>query len=465
MTNRLFSAERPRADLLICAAHVLDPRSGLDEPCDVLIREGRIVAISPAGVEEPDISGDDLLDVVDAHGKHLFPGFFDPHVHLRTPGQEYKEDIGTGTAAAAAGGFCAVVAMPNTDPTVDTAAVLGSVIERARHEARVPVGFLASITRNLKGEELTEMAELRELGAIGFTDDGRPVVSAGMLRKALQYQRLCGGVIALHEEDPALSEDGVMHEGAVSARLGLAGIPSLSESTMIARDAALALYEGARVHFQHLSAAESVRALAAVKEQAHPPARVSGEASPHHLTLTDETVRTLDSRFKCNPPLRSEVDRQALIEGLRSGVIDCIATDHAPHALHEKEVPFEQAPMGTTGLETAFAAVYTELVLSGELALATVVERMSAGAGLYDLPIPLIAVGEAANLCLVDLDARYQVGADGYVSRSVNSAFHGRTLVGRVLLTLAAGTVAHRRPMPVADEDHAVSAEAPVQAE
>ena len=188
----------------------------------------------------------------------MFPGFVDPHVHLRTPGQEYKEDLDTGTAAAAAGGYCAVVAMPNTSPTVDTAAVLGSLIERAQREARVPVGFLASITRGLGGEELTEMAELRDLGAIGFTDDGKPVVSAGMLRKALQYQRLCGGVIALHEEDPALSRDGVMHEGAVSARLGLAGIPSLSESTMIARDSALAVYEDARVHFQHLSAIESV---------------------------------------------------------------------------------------------------------------------------------------------------------------------------------------------------------------
>ncbi len=465
MMKRLFSPEHPGVDLLIRGAHVLDPRAGLDEPLDVVIRDGRIADLNPAGQGGPEGPAGDLLEVIDADGRHLFPGFFDPHVHLRTPGQEYKEDIDTGTAAAAAGGFCAVVAMPNTDPTVDSAAVLGSLIERARREARVPVGFLAAITRNLRGEELTEMAELRDLGAIGFTDDGKPVVSAGMLRKALQYQRLCGGVIALHEEDPALSLDGVMHEGAVSARLGLAGIPSLAESTMIARDGALALYEGARVHFQHLSAAESVQALAAVKEMAHPPARVSGEASPHHLTLTDEVVRTLDSRFKCNPPLRAQADRRALIEGLRCGVIDCIATDHAPHALHEKEVPFEQAPMGTTGSETAFAAVYTELVLSGELELATVVERMSAGAGLYDLAIPLIAVGEPANLCLVDLQARYQVGADGYVSRSANSAFHGRTLAGRVLLTLAAGSVAYRRPMPGTGDEHERSARAPVRAE
>jgi dihydroorotase len=226
----------------------------------------------------------------------------------------------------------------------------------------------------------------------------------------------------------------------------MAGIPSLSESTMIARDGSLALYEDARVHFQHLSAVESVQALAAAKQAG---ARVSGEASPHHLTLTDDVVRTLDSRFKMNPPLRAESDRRALVEGLRSGIIDCIATDHAPHAVHEKEVPFEQAPMGVTGLETAFAAVYTELVISGELELATVIERMSAGAALYGLPTPRIAVGEPANVCLIDLEARYEVGEDGYVSRSANCAFHGRTLYARVLLTLAAGAIAYRRPMLV----------------
>ncbi len=445
--RRLFHASRPGDDLLIRGAQVLDPRTDLDEPHDILIRNGVIAELGEPG----GLPASDQIDIVDAAGTHVFPGFVDPHVHLRTPGQEYKEDLDTGTAAAAAGGYCAVVAMPNTNPTVDTAAVLGSLIERARREARVPVGFLASITRGLRGEELTEMAELRDLGAIGFTDDGKPVVSAGMLRKALQYQRLCGGLIALHEEDPALSQDGVMHEGGVSARLGLAGIPSLSESTMIARDSALALYEDARVHFQHLSAIESVQALAAAKEA---DARVSGEASPHHLTLTDDMVRTLDSRFKMNPPLRAEADRQALVEGLRSGVIECVATDHAPHAVHEKEVPFEQAPMGTTGLETAFAALYTELVLPGELQLATVIERMTAGAGLYELPTPRIAVGEEANLCLVDLETTWEVGADGYVSRSANSCFHGRTLRGRVMLTLAAGSLVHRRPM-LTREDHA----------
>jgi dihydroorotase len=445
ISENLFCPPRPGADLLIRGAHVLDPRGDLDEPREVLIRNGRIAQIAPPAQAEL-IPAGDRLDVIDGRAKHVFPGFVDPHVHLRTPGQEYKEDLDTGTAAAAAGGYCAVVAMPNTNPTVDTAAVLGSLIELARRQARVPVGFLASITRGLRGEELTEMAELRDLGAIGFTDDGKPVVSAGLLRKALQYQRLCGGIIALHEEDPALSQDGVMHEGAVSAWLGLAGIPTLSESTMVARDGALARYEDARVHFQHLSCAESVQALAAAKAAG---ARVSGEASPHHLTLTQDVVRTLDSRFKMNPPLRSEADRRALIDGLRSGIIDCVATDHAPHAVHEKEVPFEQAPMGTIGLETAFAALYTELVMPGELELGTIVERMSAGARLYGLPTPRIAVGEPANLCLIDLDARFEVGEDGYVSRSANCAFHGRTLFGRVLLTVAAGAVAYRRPMLV----------------
>jgi len=440
---RLFHRERPGADLLIRGVHVLDPRTDLDESHDILIQGGRIAELgAPHSLPAPD-----YLDTLDATGKHLFPGFVDPHVHLRSPGQEYKEDLDSGTAAAAAGGFCAVVAMPNTTPTVDGAAVLGSLVEAARRQAGVPVGFLASVTRGLAGEALTEMAELRDAGALGFTDDGKPVVSAGVLRKALQYQRLCGGVIALHEEDPALSGDGVMHEGAVSARLGLAGIPSISESTMVTRDGALALYEGARVHFQHLSSVESVQGLADAKAAG---SRVSGEVCPHHLTLTDDFVRTLDSRFKMNPPLRTEADRRALVEALRAGVIDCVATDHAPHAGHEKEVPFEQAPMGTTGLETAFAALFTELVLPGQLELGTVVQRMTAGAALYDLPTPRIVVGEEANLCLVDLDATFEVGEDGYASRSSNCCFHGRTLHGRVLLTLAAGTVAHRRPMLIA---------------
>jgi dihydroorotase len=435
--QQVFHHETRPAQLLVRAAQVLDPRSGIDTQLDILIRDGQIAELGdPGSLELPAEA-----EAVDATGKHAFPAFVDPHVHLRTPGQEYKENLDTGTAAAAAGGFCALVAMPNTEPVLDEVSILRALVDGARREARVPVGFLAAITRGLRGTELTEMAALRDAGALGFTDDGKPVASAGMLRRALQYQRLCGGVIALHEEDPALSGEGVMHEGAVSARLGMAGIPPLSESTMVARDGALALYEDARVHFLHLSCLESVQALQRAKDLG---ARVTAEVTPHHLTLTDDVVRTLDSRFKMNPPLRTERDRRALIEAVCSGLIECIGTDHAPHASHEKEVPFEQAPMGSTGLETAFAALYTELVLPGTVELEVVIERLTAGGSLYGLPIPRIGVGEEANIALVDLGARFDVGADGYASRSQNCCFHGRTLHGVVQLTVAAGQVAFR---------------------
>jgi dihydroorotase len=434
----LESRAQPPADLLVTGAHVFDPRTGIDGIHDVLVRGGVVAEIGAPGTLEASAGA----EVLDGEGRHLFPGFVDPHVHLRTPGQEHKEDLDSGTRAAAAGGFVAVVAMPNTDPTVDSAPVLRSLREAARREARIPVGFMASVTRGLAGEALTEMAELRAAGAIGFTDDGKPVHRAGILRLALQYQRLAGGIIALHEEDPTLSGSGVMHEGTVSARLGLAGIPSVSESTLIARDAALARYEAGRIHIQHLSARESVEAIAEAKARG---VRVSCEASPHHLTLTHEALlEALDTRLKMNPPLRAEADRQALIEGLRDGTIDCIATDHAPHAREEKEVPFEEAPMGTTGLETAFAAVYTDLVLPGVLPLALVVEKLSAGAALMDLPTPRIEPGAPANLVLLDLGATWEVGEAGYESRSENCCFAGRTLHGRVLATVAAGAVAYR---------------------
>ncbi len=425
------------ANLLLRDAHLLDPREAIDARHDVRVRGGEIAELGAPGTLE---KGENE-EAIEASGRMLLPAFFDPHVHFRTPGQEHKEDLETGTRAAAAGGFGGVIAMPNTDPVIDSAPLLRSLRDAATREARVPVGFLGAITRGLQGEELTEMAELREVGALGFTDDGRPVASAGMLRKALQYQRLCGGVLSLHEEDPSLSKDGVMHEGTVSAALGLRGIPSVSESTMVARDAALAGYEGARVHFQHLSCEESVRAVAQAKTQDW---RVSAEVTPHHLLLSDEDVRGMDTRMKMNPPLGSEEDRRALVEGLRAGTIDCVATDHAPHAREEKEVPFEQAPMGTTGLETAFAALYTGLVLPGVLELGLLVERMTAGAALFGLSIPRIAIHEQAYLTLVDLDAEWVAGEHGWESRSENCCFAGRRLRGRVLLTVAAGAVVYR---------------------
>jgi dihydroorotase len=425
------------ADVILRGAFVLDPVAGIDGVHDVVVRDGRVAELAaPGGVEAGDV------EEVDAKGLHALPAFFDPHVHLRTPGQEHKEDIETGTRAAAAGGYCGVLAMANTDPPVSTVADVEALRERARAEACVPVGFFATVTAAMEGEVLTEMAALRDAGAIGFSDDGVPIRDAGLLRRALQYQRLCGGTFALHEEDPSLSGNGVMHEGVVSTALGLAGIPSISESTMIARDAALARYEDARVHALHVSAAESVLALRMAKAEG---ARFSGEVTPHHLCLTDESVRSLDpSSFKMSPPLRSEADRQALIESLKDGTIDCIATDHAPHAAEEKEVPFEQAIDGVTGLETAFAAIHTDLVLPGVLDLGLVVERMSAGAGLFGLERPSLAPGSEANIALCDLEARWTVGEEGYESRSANSWCAGRELTGRVLITVAGGQIAYR---------------------
>jgi dihydroorotase len=424
-------------DLVLRGASLLDPVAGIDGAHDVVIRGGRIAELAAPGAAD---GGE--AEVVEAEGLHAFPAFFDPHVHLRTPGQEHKEDIETGTRAAASGGYCGILAMANTEPPVSTAADVEALRETAREQGSVPVGFFATVTRDMAGEELSEMAELRDAGAIGFSDDGLPVRSARILRRALQYQALSGGVIALHEEDPELSGDGVMHEGPVSAALGLAGIPSVSESTMIARDAALALYEGGRIHVQHLSAAESVEAVREAKGRG---ARISCEVTPHHLCLTDEEVRSLDpGRFKMNPPLRSDQDRLALIEGLRDGTIDCIATDHAPHAPEDKEVPFEAAAMGVTGLETAFAAIHSELVAPGVIDLALLVERLSGGAAPFGLQRPTLAPGSEAEIALCDLAAEWTVGEEGYESRSVNSWCAGRTLTGRVLMTIAGGQVAYR---------------------
>ncbi len=428
----LDRADVAPATVLVRGAHLLDPRAGLDAPGDLLVRDGAIAELAePGSLELPDGA-----ELVEAEGLHAFPAFVDPHVHLRTPGREDEEDIETGTRAAAAGGYCAILAMPNTEPVVDSAPVLRSLRERARVEARIPTGFTAAITVGQAGERLTEMAELADAGAAAFTDDGLPVRSAGLMRQALQYQRLAGRTLALHEEDPTLSRGGVMHEGKVSALLGLEGIPSVSESTMVARDVELAAYEEGRIHVQHVSARETVEVLERAKAAG---VQVTAEASPHHLLCTDEAVRSLDSNKKMNPPLRSEADRQALIAGLRAGVLDCIATDHAPHAREEKEQPFELAPMGVTGLETAFAAVHTDLVVPGVLDLGLVVERLTAGGEPFGLTVPRIEAGARADVCLVDLASEWEVGEAGYESRSLNCAFAGRRLTGRVRMTIAAG--------------------------
>jgi dihydroorotase len=427
----------PKGPLVIRGARVVDPREDLDATRDVVVREGEIASIGEVGSGEAEGA-----EVIEADGLALFPAFFDPHVHLRTPGREDKEDVETGSRAAAAGGYCGIVAMANTEPPIDTAADVAALREQAREQAAVPTGFVATVTKGMAGAELTEMSDLADAGAVGFSDDGLPIRSARVMRRALQYQRLVDLPIALHEEDPELSADGSMHEGEVSAALGIAGVPSVSESTMIARDISLAAFEEGRIHVQHLSAFQSVSVIEHAKAYG---VEVTCEATPHHLTLTDEQVRSLDSRFKMNPPLRTEADRQALIEGIRSGTIDCIATDHAPHTSNEKEVPFEQAAMGVTGLETAFSILYTELVLPGVLELATVIERLGGGAEPMGLAPPRIAPGSEANLTLCDLDAEWEAGAEGWESRSDNSCFAGRQLRGRILVTVAAGRVAYRQ--------------------
>ena len=371
----------------------------------------------------------------------LAPAFVDSHVHLRTPGREDEETIASGTAAAAAGGYCAILAMPNTDPVVDSAEVLRSLAAKARAEAVVPVGFMASISSSLAGEELTEMAELAEAGAAAFTDDGRPVVSAGLMRRALQYGAVTSRKLALHCEEPTLSRDGQVHEGRVAADLGLSPYPSVAESSMVERDLSLAAYEERPLHLMHLSARESVEALEAAQARG---VAATAEVTPHHLCLTDEAVRTLDPNLKMNPPLRSGADRQALVAGLRNGVIGAVATDHAPHSREEKEAPFEAAPFGVTGLETAFAALYTNLVEPGLLPLEILLERMSAGpARALGLPEPRLEIGSRANLVLLDLDAEWTVTEAGFRSRSANSWLLGERLRGAVVKTVADGRVVH----------------------
>jgi dihydroorotase len=423
-------------NLVVRGARVLDPREQLDAALDVRIDGGTVAALG----HQLDANGH---RVIDGDGLVLAPAFVDPHVHLRTPGRENEETIASGTAAAAAGGYCAILAIPNTQPVVDNEETLTSLRYRAEREAAVPVGFLAAITRGQEGAELTEMGALAEAGAAGFTDDGRPVVSAGVMRRALQYSAVAARPLAVHCEEPTITRGGHAHAGAVAAELGLGGWPSLGESLMVGRDVDLAADTGRPVHLMHLSARRSVEHLRRAQAAGAP---VSAEVTPHHLCLTDDAVRSLDPNVKMNPPLRTDDDRSALVDALRDGSIAAVATDHAPHAPEEKDVPFEAAPFGVIGLETAFAALYTHLVLPGLLPLETLLERLSAGpAGVFGLDRPRIAVGARANLTLLDPDASWRVKASEFRSRSSNSWLLGERLRGRVKLTIAAGRVVYER--------------------
>jgi dihydroorotase len=416
-----LAARNGQGDFLVLEGRVLAPAQRIDESLRITVTEGVVSSIEP----------------VPAGRLVVAPAFVDPHVHLRTPGREDEETLRSGTEAAAAGGYCAIVAMPNTDPVVDTAPVLGDLLERAREDAVVPTAFMAAISKGQQGDELAEMGELAAAGAVAFTDDGRPVVSASLLRRALRYSALTDRPLALHCEEPTLSHGGHAHEGEVAAELGLGAYPSAAESVMVERDLSLAALEGRRVHLMHLSALESVEALDRALARG---VQTTAEVTPHHLVLTDDAVRSLDANVKMNPPLRAEEDRQALLDALRRGAISSVATDHAPHARHEKEVPFEEAPFGVTGLETAFAALHTRLVLPGALSLETLLERMSSGpARALGLPEPRIEVGARANLVVLDLDEEWEVTEEGFRSLSANSWLLGERLRGRVVRTVADG--------------------------
>jgi len=422
-----------RDDIVVRGARVLDPVEGIDAILDVRIDQGVIAQLG----ERLDTNEHRIIE---APGQTLVPAFVDPHVHLRTPGREDEETIASGTAAAAAGGYCAILAMPNTEPVVDDPETVRGLRTRAETEANVPVGFFAAITKGQAGEELAELGSLADAGAVGFTDDGRPVVAAGVMRRALQYNAITGRPIAVHCEEQTLTRGGHAHAGAVATELGIVGWPSLGESLMVARDVDLARDTDQHVHLMHLSARESVDHLRRARDLG---VRATGEVTPHHLCLTDEAVRTLDPNKKMNPPLRTDDDRSALVDALREGTISAVATDHAPHSPEEKEVSFESAPFGVVGLETAFSALYTYLVEPGVLTLETVLERMSAGpATIFGLDRPRIAVGAPANVTLLDLAGSWRVRADRLRSRSQNSWLLGERLTGRVTLTIAAGRVA-----------------------
>jgi dihydroorotase len=420
--------------LLLRGGRVIDPSQTLDAAVDVLLVEGLVAAIGE-GLTAPDDA-----ESVDVSGLIVTPGLIDVHVHLREPGQEHKETIATGARAAAAGGFTAVVAMPNTDPPIDSPAAVGFV--RAQGEAARAARVFPSgcITLGQKGEQLTEFGELIDAGAVCVTDDGKPVGSAGMMRMALEYALTFDLPVAVHEEEVTLSRGGTMNEGIIATRLGLTGIPNASEDVIIARDLMLAELTGGRVHIQHVATRGGVELIRAAKAKG---IRVTAEGSPHHFTLTDAAVEWYDTNAKMNPPLRSESDRDAVRAGVADGTLDVIATDHAPHHYDEKEQAFEDAPFGIVGLETAVGLAYTELVATGLLDLAGLIERMSCAPArsmsLDRMGLGSLRVGSAADVTVIDPRAEWTVDPKTFLSLSRNTPFADRKLRCRAVRTIVAG--------------------------
>ncbi len=424
--------------VLITGGRVIDPSRGIDQFLDVLLRDGVVAAVderiaSPKGAE-----------VVDASGLVVAPGFVDLHTHLREPGYEYKETIATGTAAAAAGGYTTVCAMANTDPVIDDAPSAAFVVRRARETGRVRVYPIGALSKGLKGVELAEIGLMKAEGIVAVSDDGKPVVNGNLMRRALEYASMFDLPVVVHEEDPSLVAGGVMNEGWAATRLGLAGWPAVAESSMVARDVQLAALTGARLHIAHVSTAGS---LAAIRQARAAGVKVTCEVTPHHLTLVDEYVARsgYDTRFKMNPPLRSEEDRRALVEGLLDGTVNCIATDHAPHHADEKALEFADAPFGVTGLETALPVLVDAFVATKVLSLARLVELLStAPARVFGLAAGSLAPGASADVVLFSATRPTQVAVESFRSRSSNSPWIGATLRGRVERTWARGREVYR---------------------
>ncbi|MDT8440778.1 MAG: dihydroorotase [Desulfuromonadales bacterium] len=421
--------------LLIKGGRVLDPAQGLDKSCDILVEDGRIAAIE-ANI---DAAG---VETIDASGRLVTPGLVDIHVHLRDPGLEYKEDIVSGTQAAVAGGFTAVACMPNTKPVNDSLAVTRYILDKAATEGHCRVFPIASITKGLAGDSLAELGELREAGCYAASDDGKPVASSEMMRRAMEYARPFDMTIVSHAEDLELVGAGVMNEGPVATELGLKGIPWVAEDAATARDIMLAELTGCHLHVAHVSTKGSVELVRQAKQRG---VNVTCEATPHHFTLTDEAVRGYNTNAKMNPPLRSEQDRLAICAGLADGTIDAIATDHAPHHLDEKNVEFNIAMNGIVGLETALPLTL-QLVRDGVIDLTRAIELLTSGpARCLGLPVGRLEVGAAADITLIDPEQQWTVAADQLHSKSKNSPFVGWSLQGGAVCTIVGGRVAFAR--------------------
>jgi dihydroorotase len=419
--------------LLIKNGRVVDPANSLDAVQDVLISGARIERVGP---DLPLAAGTTVLD---ATGKIVCPGFIDIHVHLREPGYEYTETVATGTRAAAAGGFTAVCCMANTQPVNDNRSITDYIRAKAAVEGIVRVYPIGAVTRGLRGEELAELAELAEAGCVAFSDDGRCVTNAALYRRAMEYTLPFGAPIISHAEDHELSRGTAMHEGVVSTELGVPGAPAAAEDIMVARDILLAELTGAHVHIAHLSTAGAVRLVRDAKARG---IRVTAEVTPHHLLLTEDAVRTFDANAKMSPPLRSKRDTEVLLEALIDGTIDCIATDHAPHAGSEKEGEFDRAAFGIVGLETAVGLLLDRLVKPGALPLGTLISRMSRDpARLLGLPGGSLAPGAAADLTLIDPGAAWTVDPAKFASKSRNTPFGGWSVTGRPWKTIVGGSI------------------------